>query len=369
MNAGKELIRIEAVSKNFGDLQAVDSVSLSIYENEFFALLGPSGGGKTTLLRLLAGFEQPDSGHLLLDGQDLVGVKPYRRPVNMMFQSYALFPHMTVFNNIAYGLRQEKLAKAEITRRANEVLEMVGMAHLGHRKPHNLSGGQRQRVALARAVVKRPRVLLLDEPLAALDRKLRVEMRLELKRLQHEVGITFIIVTHDQEEALVMADRAAIMDHGRVLQVGSVVELYEQPNSLFVANFIGESNTFAGRLQHRDNQPGVTHQDGRFWPVSTQAYRRLRPADGAEVSIVVRPERLNVEPATQPPPDVTCYNTLPGTLADIVYLGSLREYLINLADGTTALAQVQVGQHNDDLTSGTPVNVSWEIAHGVLVVH
>ena len=241
-----DVIVVDRVVKEFGQVRALDDVSLAIRENEFFALLGPSGCGKTTLLRCLGGFEQPTSGRLLLDGRDLVGTKPYDRPVNMMFQSYALFPHMRVWDNIAYGLRAERLDEAVVRERVDGVLDTVGLRSLADRRPHQLSGGQRQRVALARAIVKRPRVLLLDEPLAALDRKLRGEMQIELKRLQHEVGITFIVVTHDQEEALTMADRVAVLNHGRVLQVGTPVELYDRPVNQFVAAFIGRTNFLRG---------------------------------------------------------------------------------------------------------------------------
>ena len=244
---GKPLVRFEGVTKRFGGFTAVDRLSLEIFEGEFFALLGPSGCGKTTLLRMLAGFEAPDEGRILLDGEDISGVPPYRRPVNMMFQSYALFPHLNVEHNISFGLRQEKLPKAEIAARVSEALKLTRLEGLQHRKPHQLSGGQRQRVALARALVKRPRVLLLDEPLAALDRRLREDTRFELMDLQSELGLTFVIVTHDQEEAMSLADRIGVMNHGKLVQVATPPEIYEQPNSRWVAQFVGDVNSSKAR--------------------------------------------------------------------------------------------------------------------------
>ena len=246
--AARPLVRFERVSKRFGGVTAVDRLSLDIFEGEFFALLGPSGCGKTTLLRMLAGFETPDEGRVLLDGEDLAGVPPHRRPVNMMFQSYALFPHLTVEGNVAFGLKQDGLPKAEIAARVDEMLALVRLEGFGARKPHQLSGGQRQRVALARALVKRPRVLLLDEPLAALDKKLRDETQFELMDLQEQLGLTFVIVTHDQEEAMTVADRIGVMDHGRLVQVATPPEIYEQPNSRWVADFIGDVNLIEGRV-------------------------------------------------------------------------------------------------------------------------
>ncbi|MFD0885432.1 ABC transporter ATP-binding protein, partial [Streptosporangium algeriense] len=240
------MLQITDVSRRFGDVTALTGVSLEIRQGEFFALLGPSGCGKTTLLRILAGFETPDAGAVTLDGADLLTQPAHRRPVNLMFQSYALFPHMTVAKNVAYGLERERLPRAEIRERVAEVLEKVGLTETAGRRPDRLSGGQRQRVALARAIVKRPRLLLLDEPLSALDKKVRAEMQLELKRLQHEVGITFVVVTHDQEEAMSLADRIAVLNAGRVEQVDAPVSLYERPATPFVAGFVGANNLFTG---------------------------------------------------------------------------------------------------------------------------
>src|SRR5476649_1944892 len=238
----KPIVQIERATKRFGEIMAVDGVDLEIVRGELFALLGGSGCGKTTLLRLLAGFEAPDAGRILIDGQDMTGVPPHRRPVNMMFQSYALFPHMSVSANIAYGLRREGVRRNEIRKRVGEMLALLKLGGLGDRKPAQLSGGQRQRVALARAIVKQPKLLLLDEPLAALDRKLREGTRFELMRLQEELGLTFVVVTHDQEEAMSMATRIAVMNAGRIVQTGTPHELYEQPASRFVADFIGIAN-------------------------------------------------------------------------------------------------------------------------------
>ena len=262
-NSQKPLLRIAHVSKSFGDTQAVDDVSIDIEQNEFFALLGPSGCGKTTLLRSIAGFEFPDSGSITMavDGKevDLLRLPPERRPINLMFQSYALFPHMNVEKNVGYGLAREGLPKDEIRDRVAQVLATVDLAEKASARPAQLSGGQRQRVALARAIVKRPRLLLLDEPLSALDRKVRAEMQLELKRLQHEVGITFVVVTHDQEEAMSMADRIAVMGSGRVHQLAPPIDLYQRPASLFVADFIGEANILPAWAEAREagNRPAV----------------------------------------------------------------------------------------------------------------
>jgi spermidine/putrescine transport system ATP-binding protein/putrescine transport system ATP-binding protein len=309
------LVRFENVSKRFGALAAVDDLSLDIYENEFFALLGPSGCGKTTLLRILAGFEAPDSGTVRLGGADLLALPPERRPVNLMFQSYALFPHMSVEKNVAYGLEREGRPRDEVRARVAEVLRTVGIAETATRRPSQLSGGQRQRVALARAIVKRPRLLLLDEPLSALDRKVREEMQLELKRLQHEVGITFVVVTHDQEEAMSMADRIAVMRRGRLEQLDGPVDLYERPRSLFVARFIGSNNLFEG----------VAAEDG----IDVVGIGRLPAADvgmapGAPAWLGVRPEHVRIVGAGAGP-------FLAGTVAEVEFQGGMSTVAVQVA--------------------------------------
>jgi len=295
------LLRIADVEKSFGRTRAVDGISLDIRENEFFALLGPSGCGKTTLLRMLAGFETLDAGRILLAGNDIAPLPPEKRPLNLMFQSYALFPHMTVRQNLNYGLEMERLPRAEIRSRVDETLASTDLTALADRKPDQLSGGQKQRVALARALVKRPKVLLLDEPLGALDKKLREKMQLELKRLQHEAGITFIIVTHDQEEALVMADRMAILRDGKLLQAGTPEEIYEAPADRFVANFIGIMNFLDGEI----DGSGAFVADGGSQPLA------VRHGPG-KVTLAVRPEHVSI---TESP------DGLPVTLSDIAYHG------------------------------------------------
>jgi putrescine transport system ATP-binding protein len=297
------IVRIKGVRKRFGDVAAVDGVDLEIARGELFALLGGSGCGKTTLLRLLAGFETPDSGRLLIDGQDMTDVPPHRRPVNMMFQSYALFPHMSVSANIAYGLRREGLGRNEIRKRVGEMLALVKLAGLGDRKPSQLSGGQRQRVALARAIVKQPKLLLLDEPLAALDRKLREGTRFELVRLQEELGLTFVVVTHDQEEAMSIASRLAVMNAGRIVQTGTPHELYEQPASRFVADFIGIANI-------------IDLKNGQW--------------------LVLRPEKIALS-AERPATERTTEQAIAGTIADIAYEGDRTLYRVTVKNGPVML--------------------------------
>jgi putrescine transport system ATP-binding protein len=324
--AARPLVRFEAVSKRFAGLAAVDALSLDIFQGEFFALLGPSGCGKTTLLRMLAGFEFPDSGRVLLDGEDLAGVPPHRRPVNMMFQSYALFPHLTVEGNVAFGLRQDGLPKEEIAARIAEMLALLRLQGFEKRKPNQLSGGQRQRVALARALVKRPRVLLLDEPLAALDKKLRGDTQFELMHLKERLGLTFVIVTHDQEEAMRVADRIGVMNQGRLVQVATPPEIYEHPNSRWTADFVGEVNLIEGRVI-------ATGAAGTTVASATVGTLRAAAAPDAKVGdtvwVALRPEKIRIG-HTAPPADE---NRAGGEVWDIGYLGDFSVYKVRLEDG------------------------------------
>jgi putrescine transport system ATP-binding protein len=329
------LLRIEAVSKRFGEFAAVDRLSLEVFQGEFFALLGPSGCGKTTLLRLIAGFEQPSSGRILLDGVDLAPVPPHRRPINMMFQSYALFPHLTVEGNIAFGLKQEGLPQSEIATRVADMLALVKLDSFGRRKPHELSGGQRQRVALARSLVKRPRVLLLDEPMAALDKKLRGETQFELMDLQRRLGLTFVIVTHDQSEAMTVADRIAVMDRGRLMQVAPPAEIYEQPSSRWVADFIGSINLFEGRV---GEAAGIVEGTalGRLHVTGNIDAER-----NATVWVAVRPEKIHLISCTvEPTQRADAQNSILATVVDIGYLGDLSLYKLRTEAGVALQAAV-----------------------------
>src|SRR5262245_33460979 len=332
--AAHPLVQFDTVRRRFGVVAAVDSVLLDIREGEFFALLGPSGCGKTTLLRMLAGFERPSEGRVLLNGEDISGVPPHRRPVNLMFQSYALFPHLSVAGNIAFGLKQDGMPAAEMATRVNEMLALVRLEGLGDRRPHQLSGGQRQRVALARALAKRPKVLLLDEPLSALDRKLREETRFELMALQKRLGLTFIVVTHDQEEAMTVASRIGVMNSGRLVQVGPPGEVYEQPNSRWVAGFIGDVNLLEGRV----TSSGIGHAT-----IESVAGGRIGVAhkadlaSGAHVWVALRPEKIEIDSKA---PVAGAENSFSGRVLEIGYLGGTSIYKIRLDNGTEMKAAV-----------------------------
>jgi putrescine transport system ATP-binding protein len=331
--AARPLVRFDQVTKRFGETVAVDALTLDIFSGEFFALLGPSGCGKSTLLRLLAGFETPSEGRVLLDGTAIDAVPPHRRPVNMMFQNYALFPHLTVEGNIAFGLKQERRPRAEIAARVAEMLALVRLEALARRKPHQLSGGQRQRVALARSLVKRPQVLLLDEPLAALDKQLRGETQFELMELQGRLGTTFVIVTHDQEEAMTVAHRMAVMDRGRIVQVGAPAQIYEQPNSRYVASFVGDVNLIEGRLVATGAGGSLIDSAAGVKLATSQ---RVDAATGETVWVALRPEKLRV--ATTPP--AASQNCVGGRVAEIAYLGNLSIYKVRLDNGFVIKAQL-----------------------------
>jgi spermidine/putrescine transport system ATP-binding protein len=324
-------IRFDKVTKRFGDVLAVDSVSLSIERGEFFSFLGPSGCGKTTSLRLIAGFEQPTQGNVHIGGVSVIGVPPHKRPVNMVFQHYALFPHMTVADNIGYGLRQRtpRPPKSEIFKQVDEILEMVQMSGYGKRRVWELSGGQQQRVALARALINRPTVLLLDEPLAALDRKLRRDMQIELQTLQRDVGITFILVTHDQEEALSMSDRICIMRDGHVVQSGSPRELYDQPINLYVADFVGKSNFIAGSVTNVNGRSvAVRNQNGQTF-IGSPSASASKLSVGAPASIVIRPEMVALGPHNSNAADMDMDVALNGRIKNRIFLGEHTEYLVD----------------------------------------
>ena len=354
-------VRLADVRKRFGATVAVDGVDLEIRAGEFLALLGPSGCGKTTLLRLLAGFEIPDAGRIEIDGRDMTDVPPHRRPVNMMFQSYALFPHMTVAENVAFGLRQDRLPRSEIAERVAEMLALVQMGDLGRRRPDQLSGGQQQRVALARALAKRPKLLLLDEPLAALDKSLREQTQFELMAIQARTGVTFVVVTHDQPEAMTLATRLAVMDRGRIVQIGAPRAVYERPGSRYVAGFIGDVNLFEGRLAEPDR---LELEGGdALWLDAAQTRGR---AAGAALAVAVRPEKIDI--ASMPPVD-SVSNRIEGRIAEIGYRGGLSVYRIRAGDGRLLIATVanRARETDDALAVGDRVWLSWPPAAGVVL--
>jgi len=367
--AAQPQIRIDAVSKSYGATTAVDNVTLSIYKGEIFALVGASGCGKTTLLRMLAGFVEPTSGRISIDGADMGSIPPHERPVNMMFQSYALFPHMTVESNVGYGLRRLPLDEVTRRRRVTEALEMVQLGHLAARKPHQLSGGQRQRVALARALIRRPKVLLLDEPLSALDKRLREQTQFELMDLQWKVGITFIVVTHDQDEAMALASRIAVMDRGHVVQVGTPAEIYEFPRSRFVADFVGTTNLFEGTVSRC--QPGlITVQcaevGGELLVDDAASSSAGSYTAGQRVWVSLRPEKVRLSKEAV---DGTRTNQLRGTVWELGYLGNRSTYRIRTTSGklVTVFTQNQRRTSEASIDWSDEVFVSWAADAAVLL--
>jgi putrescine transport system ATP-binding protein len=354
-------LQIREVVKDFGGFKAVDRVSLDVARGEIFALLGSSGCGKSTLLRMLAGFEQPSAGQILLDGHDLAGLPPYQRPINMMFQSYALFPHLTVWDNIAFGLKRERMAKDQIASRVEAMLKLVQLEKFARRKPHQLSGGQQQRVALARSLAKQPLLLLLDEPLGALDKKLREETQIELVNIIEQVGVTCVMVTHDQEEAMTMASRIAIMSEGRFLQVGPPAEIYETPTSRFVADFIGNVNLMDGTLVvDEPDHVVIDSSDCRHW-----VGHGISGSEGMALTVALRPEKIHV--TRHAPADE--FNRVQGTIKEMSYFGSFTVYHLELPSGAVLKAsQANTQRHREhELTWGDPVWAHWSrSAHIVL---
>jgi spermidine/putrescine transport system ATP-binding protein len=339
-------VRLDRVTKRFDDVVAVDGVSLEIPRGSFFALLGPSGCGKTTTLRMIGGFDEPDEGTIFLGDRTVTGLPPHKRDVNTVFQSYALFPHLTIFENVAFGLRRKGIKGGQLEGRVREILGMVDLTGLGNRKPRQLSGGQQQRVALARALVNSPQVLLLDEPLGALDLKLRKQMQLTLKRIQHDIGITFVHVTHDQEEAMTMADAIAVMNGGQIEQLGAPEELYERPRTSFVARFLGASNLLEGAVE-----------DGRAVRLKSGVTLRVDealPARGTEVAVGIRPEKLRLEPLREGE------NRLKGTIAERSYVGVATQYIVKTPDGTVSVFVQNAESRAGGLEPGVGVELSFD---------
>lgn len=358
----KPLIQFKNVTKRFGDFVAIDDLSQDIFEREFFALLGPSGCGKTTMMRMLAGFETASSGQILLSGKDIADVPPNKRAVNMMFQSYALFPHLSVFENIAFGLRRAGMGRDEIATRVAEMLKLTRLEKFAQRKPHQISGGQRQRVALARSLAKAPKLLLLDEPLGALDKKLRRETQFELMDIQETTGTTFVIVTHDQEEAMTVASRVAVMDEGRIIQVATPEKIYEAPNSVYVADFIGDVNILSGTSKAIGPDEYMLDWGGDT-PSTAASQRPL--SDGQHAHLAIRPEKITIT-ATRPEGAV---NAVQGKVLDIAYLGNLSTYHVALPTGQVIKAQTANTRRvsRRDYTWEDTVWLSWNTTAGVLL--
>jgi putrescine transport system ATP-binding protein len=361
--SARPYVEVERVSKSFGDFTAVKDVSLKVYKGEIFCLLGASGCGKTTLLRMLGGFETPSSGRILIDGEDMAGVPPYERPVNMMFQSYALFPHMNVEQNVGFGLKQDRLPKAQIQERVATMLDLVKMGDYAQRKPHQLSGGQRQRVALARSLVKRPKLLLLDEPLGALDKKLREHTQFELISLQDKLGVTFIVVTHDQEEAMTLASRIGVMNHGEIVQAGTPSEIYEFPNSRFVADFVGSVNMFEGKLV--EDEPDYVRIGSAELGGTIYVSHGISAPPGATVWAALRPEKVFMSISA---PAGGADNVVRGNVQDIAYLGDLSIYLVKLATGKVVrVTQPNTSRHAEAIGWDQQVYLSWDATSPVVV--
>ena len=357
-------ISLRHVTKRFGNFTAVSEVSLDVYRQELFCLLGGSGCGKSTLLRMLAGFEEPTSGQIFIDGQDMAGIPPYRRPVNMMFQSYALFPHMSVEDNVAFGLKQDATPRREIRERVAAMLELVKLSAFSRRKPHQLSGGQRQRVALARSLVKEPKLLLLDEPLGALDRKLRESTQYELMNLQDKLGVTFIVVTHDQEEAMMLASRIGVMNLGHIVQVGTPTEIYEFPTSRFVADFIGSVNMFAGQ---------VIAEDSHFVRIAAPEAgctifidHGVAAPPNAQLWVALRPEKINI--SREPPANPT-ENCMQGVVDGIAYMGDMSIYLVKIDSGKMVRVTLpnSVRQLSQRISWEETVWLSWDASSPVVL--
>ncbi len=358
-------VKVENVTKKFGDFTAVDDVSLNIFRGELFSLLGGSGCGKTTLLRMLAGFEKPTSGRILIDGVDMASTPPYERPTNMMFQSYALFPHMSVEQNVAFGLKQDKIPAPEIKDRVAAILEMVRLQPFAKRKPHQLSGGQRQRVALARSLVKQPKLLLLDEPLGALDKKLREATQFELMNIQENLGITFIVVTHDQEEAMTLSTRIGVMDAGQIIQVGTPQEVYEYPNTKLVADFIGSVNLFEGQVF--EDEPDYVAINAPEMGGTIRVDHGISCPPNAHVWVAVRPEKIQLSKDGQSHTE----NSTMGTVKGIAYMGNISIYIVQLDSGkqikATMQNQIRAAEHAIDWDDR--VRVSWHANAPVVMLH
>ncbi|NVO57672.1 ABC transporter ATP-binding protein [Rhodobacteraceae bacterium B1Z28] len=361
----KPLIQFQNVTKRFGGFTAIDNLSLDIFEREFFALLGPSGCGKTTMMRMLAGFETPTEGHILLSGQDIDPVPPNKRAVNMMFQSYALFPHLSVWDNIAFGLRRDNMPKTDLEARVEEMLRLTRLEQFARRKPHQISGGQRQRVALARSLAKAPKLLLLDEPLGALDKKLRQDTQFELMDIQEKTGTTFVIVTHDQEEAMTVASRVAVMDQGQLKQVATPDRIYENPNSVYVADFIGDVNIIEGRATATGDEAfQIDWAEGQAPLTATSS---AGVSNGQSCHLAIRPEKVTI--SAERPADAI--NAIQGKVHDIAYLGNLSTYYVELANGTIIKAQTANTRRisRRSFTWEDPVWLSWTATAAVLLAN